>query len=350
MNKKEMLKIIYADPDWFEINPAHCSKRIVYGDGLVSDFEFDHLLEKFDEILWSKEMRVIKAKLKDDERFFEFLLRKFSEKKVKEEFDRCLEVLSEESGMEESAFVIHWVRDQMVALTDVLKRRKQPKGAQADLENAIHNCALILGRLNQQINETEKKDILLKLAVEAGDYCALGVRRAASEIADGIKADLLVNQDPANVYEVRIRQSLENKRHRIIQRQYHIMAEQLGFSKRAAQDVHYYSRSQSILSLGFYPINDLDKFKMNVIDYLNWAIFLPRRRKWMMDEYLKEIEETVHEEGDQKFTEFMRQHIGTNENLFEEDRIELTELMASGEHHAGFQRLMLVMLGVLYLH
>ena len=70
----------------------------------------------------------------------------------------------------------------MQLLVQSLQGKGAVSGKEQHRDEAITICAQILPFLLSCRNTMEREDALLKMAVEGGNYCALGVKRMANEL------------------------------------------------------------------------------------------------------------------------------------------------------------------------
>ncbi len=203
VEKKEMTfdeinQILDCYSNDLEINPAHCSHSIVELEDLPKDDDFDQFLTLFDQVDWELNYVHVFNKLKDDDRFLDFLLEKFkkdNESLQKEELqaavEHYIELTADEKGVSKERFVVDWTREQMVVLIDLLKGNTRVEGLQQDLDEAIQAAAILLPHITSLTIDVDREDALLKLAIEGGAYCGRGIKRSANEIMRGVIAQKL---------------------------------------------------------------------------------------------------------------------------------------------------------------
>ena len=119
--------------------------------------------------------------------------------------------------MSKEAFLTEQLRLQFHDFVSILCKEKAAKGNALDLQDAIESCRAILAYLNHAPSSIEVEDILIKLAIEAGDYCARGIKRTSAEIHSGL---VTKDNDPQKTYELTIRSHLQNVRQQIMQNTY----------------------------------------------------------------------------------------------------------------------------------
>lgn len=362
-NKKltaaEMHAVLDGRDHHFDINPAHCAKFAVENHNLPQDFQFEGLLSLYDQVDWNKNYFLIRSKLKDDEIFTDFLKKTFPEEaNIEANFDSLMTRLAQKENQTKEVWAAKWMRSQMVKLIDILNGKIRVKGEQKDLDTAISNCSKILPYLKAMPIGMEQEDLLLKLAVEAGDYCARGIKRTSGEILDeSVVPNLNPNltENPQKNYELNVLQALQNERLKSVQQSYHLIKEQLRVPGRLANDVHAFDVYRKILSLGFYPMTQHDRNSLQFIDLWNWTLFFSPIRQMMHREYSNRIDQAIVDLGEARFTDYIRKEIGENRTLSEQDKEDLLEKYTSAnngrwtvaETNKRFHRLMLVMLGVL---
>lgn len=321
----------------YEINPAHCSKGILDRYALPQNRSFDELLVLFDQINWADHSAVIKQKLKNDPRFCE------------EHSERRVEDL-------EDSYCMDWVRKQMEFLVDGLKGKRVVQGSKADLDTAMSDTAKILAYLKTLRNPRDQESCLLRLAVEAGDYCARGKKQVAAEMVDEIVVPSLTPEfvgldDPQKTYELRLFQELQNLRRGIVQRQYHDLVQILKIPSPVSSDVHGYDIYRRYLSLGFAPMSAMEREKISAGEIPTWTIYFAHRQI-MHARYERAYTSVFQEIGDVHFFSYMSRLIASMPRLSDAEKERLQEELSNpsgdlDEYKAKWRRLALVILGVL---
>lgn len=370
----------------YEINPAHCSKQSQLRENLPKDQNWKHFLALFQKINWIERYKTLKSAFRDDDRFIDVLNQKFPEIKeqykekteqyFRDNFEDYIEKLAAEANISKEGFLASQLLEQMNALVLILCKDKAVTGNACDLEDAIESCSCILGYLLSKPdvspgkNDIEIEDILIKLAIEGGDYCARGIKRAAAEIALGIiPQEPSDNANPQKNYELKIRQQLQLKRQQIIQNIYQKMIEIMvrlakegkgaGVSMSSettdvhavaiAQDVHTMDLYLQCLTLGFNPLTSNERSQFGLGNFATWSAYSPIRIQ-MYEQYQTHLDEIIHEQGELQFSNYIRNKI-YELNLLPEHKETLVDILTDcrgGEKTLGsFHRLFLVMQGIL---
>lgn len=380
MTFEEINQILDCDDSAYEINPAHCSK---FAKGLINldeDRDFDKFISLFDKVPWEQKYTTVRNKFRDDDRFLDFLRTKFPRKDdIEQKFEDYILDLATKEGISKEKFLANQLREQMTTLVKILKGEEQVKGTQQDLDEAIVNCSQILFYFSMLINKVELEDILLKLAVEGGDYCARGIKRTAIEIVDGIiQQDSKSDEDPITTYENKILQALQRMRKKILSVKYQKFIEvmvrlvkegpsakidknQLTTDSHAvaiSQDIHTMDEYGKCFFLGFYPLTERERNAYGLADILMWGSPIhPYRiiRKEMYQQYQQNLDDAVKEIGDIYFANYLQKIINTNKNLKSDQKEAILDKFINNndwkwkaeQTKHRFQRLMFVMLGVL---
>lgn len=365
---QKIIAILDGNDSAFEINPAHCSKPIIDIACLPKDRTFDKLLTLFDRIDWTQRYPVVSGKLKDDDRFMDFLVKRFPTIKksaLKKEFDSYVNRLAEKEKITQKQFVANWVRTQMKdGLIPVLKGERRVEGRQQDLDDAITSCAMLLPYL-EGLGESDRidfEDTLLSLAIEGGFYCGRGAKRIASELVRKLLYKTLPEHaentgSPDRDYELKVRQALQDTRAEIVEAKYRWLTQSLHLPDVVADDVHGHDIYRQFLCMGFFPLTPHEQQNMNTASHLLWEMYhhLEVYQPEMMREYQEGLDATIHAQGDVYFGGYIRRIINANRNLTQKQKEALIERYsniafssfgATQEMHR-FRRLMLVMLGVL---
>lgn len=376
LNLKEIIEILDADPENFEINVAHCSKWANGLSRIPEDRDFNKLLKLFDAIPWNQKYGMLKHGFQDDDRFVDFLREKFPDKNDHQShFEHYIELCAQEIEITKEQFLSNQLYKQMTLLTKTLLGEIRPKGSQKDLDEAITSTAKIvyhLSNLDAQKDYIEIEDTLFKLAIEGGEYCARGVKRASGELLNGIFQQGLkgkgIEVNPISDYENRIRQALQKCRSNILEGLFlssmEALLREFGAEAQAVavtQDIHTFDAYRKYFALGFYPLTDYERDGFGIGDLMNWEQPAYRHfRSLMLKDYENSLESTVQEAvreiGLIHFPEYIQRVLRANKKLTEEDiRIIMENKYATAndftweyeETQEKFYRLMLVFLGVL---
>ena len=352
-------EILDGDDSSYKINPAHCSKPI---DGLLEfsvNHDFDLYLKLFDKIDWAKKYVLLEKSLKNDEAFMDSFKEEFlgvEKEELSKNFNVYMDQIALKEGISKEEYAAKCLRKQFCTLISILKGEGRAKGAQKDLADAINDCSKILPYLEsiQEDSPIEFEDILLKLAVEGGDYCARGIKRAAAELMNNILSSGLRDQEsnPSSMknYELDIARKLQDQRSSLIQKAYQRISN--FYPQTISKDIHFFDIYRTGLSLGFFPLTEHERNSFNILSLFLWE-FSGLLRSNMYQEYLENLDQAV--ESDSNFTNYIRQVIMENSKLSDEQKDLILEKYTEANHgkwtvketNKRFHRLMFVMLGVL---
>lgn len=362
MTLDEINQILESDEWAFEINPSHCSHPIVDIDHLPKDNDFDEFLTLFNAIDWEGNYHAfVRHKLKDDDRFIEFLLEKFpgkTEDDLKNDFETFMEELAEKEELTKEAFAAKWMREQMVILVEVLQGERRVKGQQQDLDEAIHDAEILLPYVRSLDNAIEQEDVLATLAVEGGDYCGRALKRVAN---DKIRLISLGEQgtaidDPIRSFEVQILQFLQNCRHATVLQAYKEMMNQMKVPDAISNDTHGFDVYRLLFSLGFYPLSKYERNHIGLSELGIWEFYnFQGIINAFYAVYQKQLMEPVSQIGYIHLADYIRRIIQDNDQLTDDEKDELIEKFTErndgqwsvDETHERFTRLLYVRLGVL---
>lgn len=382
--------ILDAGDEEFEINAAHCSRAGKMWAKLREERDFRKFYSLFDSVNWKDRYLLLRKAFRDDERFLEYLGNELQIENPlttdldAEVFDDYLLALADINGTTKEDFLARQLKKQFEILIKSLCYEVQMTGSKEELEEAIQHCSKILAFLIDNPSQTawervEMEDILLKLAVEGGEYCARGVKRAGSEILCGI---LLKGQcgsadevDPVANYEQKLNQHLESMRYHILQATYQKIVEALVmFMKEGrnsyvskywettdahaisiAQDVHTLDLVKCYLSLGFYPLSEYERNSMGMTEIMVWASAYREIRNDMYAVYHSRLDEAMKEIGEVHFGNYLRQLINAYPALSEDQKEAILDkyIYCNNDEwcpevcQRRFHRLVFVTLGVL---
>lgn len=359
----EIQYILENDAEYlYEVNPAHCSKQVDLQATLPKDYDFIGFLTLFEKINWKERYGVLKSAFRDDDRFFDLLEEKFGKQDFRNDFEIYIEKWALEINSSKEDVLANQLQKQINDFVSILCKEKAVKGFAYDLEDAIESCSSILAYLKSspEASAVEIEDILIKLAVEGGDYCARGIKRAAAEINCGL-TEL--------TYELKIRQQLQLIRQRIMQNTYQKMIEiMVRLAKEGggvfvsketqttdvhavaiAQDVHTIDLYRQYLALGFYPMTSNERSQFGVSDFATWSLYRPIRDQ-MYQAYQTMLDNPIKEHGEIHFVNYIRQKINDLPLLQEQQEALIDKLIdydAGEKAIKSFHRLFFVMQGIL---
>lgn len=361
MSYNEINQILEASSYDFEINPSHCSHPLVELDKLPKDTAFDKLITLFDQVDWEKRFALILGKLKDDDRFIDELSGKFptiAKEDLPDSAESCVEELAQLEGISKEEFAVNYVHSQLEELVKMLKGEKRVTGLQQDLDESISDCAILLPYISSMDDPIEQEDALLKLAVEGGDYCGRGIKRAVNELMRGILEkgvdDPAGIMDPTSGYEMGVMQALQNTRHTLILAIYQLIAKQLNIPNQISQDTHGFDIYRLYFSLGFYPLTAHERRRLGLNEIGLWELY-DTHRSGLYNAYKASLDDTVKSLGEVNFGVYLQQIIQDNDQLSDQQKDDLLEMFTERnddtwsleETHERFHRLMFVRLGVL---
>lgn len=380
---QEMVDFLNAADCDFEINVPHCSKWTFDYKDLPSDNDFHKFMNLFKEVNWTEKYTYIKAKLRKDKIFVDFIGEKsqslpgFSTEKFKrvieqlespvelsieekdssrneygvcnlavlarlkktktaalqqtfEAFiDQAIKQLAKEKGLSKEAYLAEYLEGNMETLIQGISDAKRMKGSQIDVSEAMANCALILPylqTLDRQTEKTDFEDVLLSLAVDGGDYCARGVKRTSFEL---LKRVLYKDRPPTEFsadedYERVLKQSLQDQREKICEAMYQKITRKI-LPKEIAEDPHGMDIYRQHLALGFFPLTPHERNSVGPIEFYLWKMY-QKFRDVMYQRYRNVLDDAVKATGEVNFGNYMRAQIMQNERLSEEQKNKLLEM------------------------
>lgn len=342
LNYDQIKKVLENDKD-YQINPAHYTKWVVDQSALPVSEDYDQLVILFQSVPWERHYSLVKKKLVDDDRFKEMLKKKIpGTTSLEEEMDNILTTLGncENPTLTKEQFASKWTNQQMNELVKILKGEKRVKGSQRDLEDAMKSIQVIIPYLNNLNKEIDKlqnidpsplqatdcqalhnksfelQDMLLKLAIEGGDYCARGIKRASGEIVSTIMQSQImveghVNATPEVMFELNIRQKLQEQRLRIVEGFYKMIS--AAFPKKLTDDVHTFDIYRTALTLGFYPLTTYERNNVDISQLYLREYMLGLTQMVGQFGFYESYDPEEAFEGEQlKFGEYIRKMIGEN--------------------------------------
>lgn len=273
LSKREIERLLKNEFVRYEMNPAHCS--IKNPIKLPEDYQFEAMLDIYDKVVW--EYKLLKGKLQSDERFQDYLSVQFPETKRENlalEFDVLIDQLRGSQTREQ--FLQQHIRKDLESLIAVLKGKERVQGRQKQLDQVIPQYAQILHHLKQLEGDSERisrESILLRLGVEAGDYCAVGLVRAAKEILkeNVLPTFMLSDFTPLKQKKMTILEALASERIRL----FDLSIDEWKTSPRVPEliapmltDMHVYEPLKAKFFLGFVPIDEDVRDQASVFDFI----------------------------------------------------------------------------------
>ncbi|HEX4839158.1 MAG TPA: hypothetical protein VFU89_01810, partial [Rhabdochlamydiaceae bacterium] len=366
----EQMQGILLESNPLEMDYAHCSK--VATEQMEKSREFDRFQVLFDTIKWEERYGLIEKKCQDDDRFIDYIveiLGNVAKSKIESNTTHYCALAATKSRKSQQQFIMDWFKAQIPILIDVLMGRKPPEGTQADLDDAIRNCEQILPYLlsrdlTKADEQMEVEDILLALTVEAGGYCATGIKRASSQqlqrAASGFTA-AKSEVDGVKIFERRVYQQLEQTRYRIMQKLYIQVAEKFNMNIKITQDIHTLDLYRSGL-LGFLPLTQNGRHELGVSNIVGFYIAqLMTGLSIMYQHYRDQYDEDVRGDiGSGEICNYINQMVQENQQLDQSQKEAIMDMyltrngnkwdkgsILAPDTDRRFRRLMYVMLGVL---
>lgn len=364
-------QILQASPQEFELNPAHLSKTVLNTGSLPQDFEFEKFNGLFESIAWEKLYHVVVNKLKADDRFLDLLNEQVQHihdrKKMIQEFDQHLQTWISKSvdaqgkALTREQWTAKWVKEQMRALVDVLTGKKKAKGNPQDVAAAIPLYAKILSYIQKIPDDchVEREDLLLGIAIEAGDYCALAIKRSATESVEYIAATALNDPTLQDVtsceyYETKLNFELLKIRQGLAQNTYIQVMKQTFGDNEFLQDNHLHDEVGGHICLGFCPVSSKMRDSVNGPSLLVWSLYDAARRG-LYETYRNHVYDAFKAVGKINFASYLKMIIDENSSLsivekemLMESYLEPVKKYASSvAKERMYERLILAMMGVL---
>jgi len=357
-------EILEKDDRDFTVDPAHLSKWTHDNALKETDGDFNKLLKHFSSVNWRYD--IVKGKLKTDERFLDVVSEKCNEsdrKKITKDIDTYIEQLAKMEGIEKTAYVVNYITTEFTMLVKILNGEVRAKGLQRDVADAIHDCKYIIPHLDKLAAHLSEKrvdfeDILLQLAVEAGNYCARGIKGTMKNIVSTIvresnqfdPVDHSEESDPNN-YESQLRQALQNQRMSIVESAYKQLVDTIAssFPDAVTHDKHAFDIYHTLLSFGFAPLTNFEKREFSIEMFALWEVGYRHVLSLNIDQYKENLKDVFKEVGEVHFAPFLVNLIRSNTNLTQAQQNEFEEnfVMESAGGIDKYQRLALVMLGIL---
>jgi hypothetical protein len=259
-----------------------CSEGLAIPSFLESNLENDQDLSKlealFDSIDWASKQKLIISKFKADDRFADLVLQQgISKERIPSLSDaEWLQVFAKMETTPQD-----FLKKNFVHFISVCQ--KKLKFASAGSKSTLNDVIEKMYKINAYVLDIQKKghfmeveDLLLKLAVEAGEYCNLGYTRAVNEIIDQITN--IAQIDDESPFESKLLVELEKIRKEVIQLS-------LSSVSGVVQDIHIYNQVEYQF-LGFIPL----KYKPTLFQFLIAHTFPYYNRALMMEVYRLFIE------------------------------------------------------------
>jgi hypothetical protein len=398
-NAQEIQVILEGAEANYQLNPAHLTKNYQPPLNLEKNDHFDELTRLWDEVgaRWADEAHysLLLRKVVDDKRFILFVKNRFPEAKRffyeenwrmaeearrqeerelkeahRQQFDAWIEILAEENGFgNKREYLAHWAREQLQCYIGKISGNRPIEGEQRLLKSAIENTAMLIPfLLKPETDAITKEDVLLNLAIEGGDYCALGMRRAShASLQTFIEPLQNVAQggDLQASFENEVLFTLQKDRERQFEEGFQGFIQALSKKEQlqdTIQDVHLHSALSRILKRGFSPLGDeeLNHFSLPEL-LINQTTALPIQAQMLAD-YQKEVPTLIRNlQADRgnvrvnRVLEYLRGWVQQNQRLSAQEKEQLLDEallndddhLADAHNYPKWNRLMLIILGVL---
>jgi hypothetical protein len=298
-------------------------------------------------------------------------------------FEYYLDIHTKGMKIPKEEFLANQLEKQMTELVKMLKGKRRVEGSQKDADEAIHYCSQILPYLLKLNLESPSdrlilEDILVKLGVEGGEYCARGVKRASKEIVNGILQQLTDGAgDPIKDYERQWQQGLEAARNKLLNSVYQGFVNVFisimkggeindDLTKEVtdrhavalAQDVHTLDLYRIAFAFGVIPLSDYERNSMGFAELNLWGSPAYPFREFRMniyEKYYQGIDDVIKELGHIHFSTYICAVIEQNTALSEAQKEEIIDKFTECNQgswtaestQSRFNRLACVMLGIL---
>jgi hypothetical protein len=329
MGRAEMDAILNGTDDEYELNPACFTHNVEPVLQLETNTDFNILMQFWDARtdLWLQSYPRLMLKLADDEKFIEFLRTRIpgarpyffeydfnngqqnrnqqedaARIRYRQDIDTWITTFAEGQNITKQQFVVNFIREQLQAFIEKLSGTRPIEGERWLLEDTIESVSQIIPFLLRP--DTTAFDIennLLHLGVDGGNYCALGMHRAASDVLESYTEPLILAMldqlPPSERHEKEVMREYQKARLRAIQGFYSQATEFLRGSaqfRNTADDIHLYTFVADTLKRGLYPQTDEERFRFSVPHLLFSDTLLFPFRKILRDEILEHIPDTMN--------------------------------------------------------
>ena len=396
LNFEEIQAILDANDDRYRINPTHLTKNFEPPLKLAENWDFGELIRLWDKIGegWTQPdtARRLLSRAVDDKRFIDFLKVRFPEAKRfhykenedpqrqraaltmhKKQIEGYVEILAKEKGCSSERFIADWIKEQLRCFVEKLEGRRPSEGQHRFLCDAAENTAQIIPfLLDPKTFRLYVEDALEKIAVEGGDYCALGMWRASNEVKEGfvepLRQEALQSMEPQKAFECEVMNTLQRMRlagGQAFFREATTWLQNKEETQDTAADIHLHQAMTHALGRGLLPLPEKERNDFSFIELmLNQTLFLPPQiellrqyRRWL-DDAGTGIANLAIDRTDvrrNKVLEYLRAWVNTNDALSAQQKETLLTgpLLNDDESRADYNnppkwnRLFMVVLGIL---
>jgi hypothetical protein len=342
LKRRDILDIVNGSLDTFATNPAHFGKQSKSLVTLEQAPDLDDTLLRFaEQINWERNYKTLYLKFKKDERLLVEI--KF-ESDEKQAFDQCVEAELQVKSLSDARscreLLIAQFYKQLKAFVDVLQGLRPHIGSASDLLCAKENTRYIVPYISKLGAEhITTIDILLALAIEGGEYCALGLKNVTQNIVEQIRLDQCSHEqkeeqqsDEAR-YKSKIFASLQTIRDSIVTNFYEGLIKFIGEStkahdaqQKALLDVHTVQFYRRVFTLGFSVLTAEERDQLTLAELYQWFM-LSLMRQAMTRVYLMRMQEAIQEHKDLFLYEFLRNKLASfrEQNILTDEDIEIID-------------------------
>ncbi len=362
----QMIEILDSDIDDFEINYAHCLKPAFDLNQLKSNKNFNEFQTLFDSINWEKNIILIEKKVASDEKFLEMIrvgISATSNEYVIKNFTECFDQFL--NGRSKEEYLVNYLKKEFYGFVNVIREEKSGKGFIEELKEVKLNCEKILFYIEKIKDKDQFKfeDLMLKLAIDAGNYCLSGVKRTTKEIIRDTIIPEYINEakdfDTDKSYELRLKMDLEQARRKLIEGFISSMIKENSDSilKDYYKSIHTFDISSQLFFYEFIPENDnASSLSYYFIFLFTWYL-LSSVRLGLMKNYTEQLDAII-EDNESEFFWYVNRAINTNSNLTQDQKELLIERQTDpkrslrknqwiDQHVYEYHRLGLFMMGII---
>lgn len=374
----EIERVIKGYDHQYEINPAYCTKAVIDISSLPSNDNIEEFNRLFDAVNWAKNYGHIRNQLKEDRNFEAFLREKhpilkdspeITIEQIRKGFDDYVTDLAKAANQTKEEFAAAWLKAQMRHCVAQLKGEEPCVGKRRDLEDAIKNFVKVIPYLldlerdstNENLPVHERnahlrtlEDALIKMAIEAGAYCARAKKRVSIALVGNAarKKQPQVNVDDGlqPLYELRLRQLLHDKRELRVETVYERLT-RVNLVKSiptvVKYDVHSFDVYNNYLSLGFFPLSTNERMNIGLLDLAAWGFIYQKRvtKNEYSKHYAEDLKAAIFEMGRHETSIYLSQVFDSNPKLSADDKENVQDLFPNNQ--AGINRVILYMNGII---
>lgn len=325
----EINEILNGEDNGYELNPAGLTKEFKPVLQLAENRDFNILMRLWDERAdrWIQSYPLFLNQLADDEKFIKILkaripgARSFffeydptnhhqnrtqqyaaAQTQYRQDVEAWITTLAEEQNISKEQFVVNFVRSQLQAYVEKLSGTRPIEGERWLLEDTIEDTSKIIPLLlDPNTTALDIESSLRKLAIEAGDYCALGMQRASREVLESFTEPLILQQfdqmPPNERFEKETLWEFQRARLRAIQGFYSEATSFLRGKEQfrsTADDIHLYTFASTALKQGFYPLAPEETYRLSIPHLLFSDTLLFPFKRILMEEFMERVPENMN--------------------------------------------------------